>query len=54
VRHELGEAPREFTLRRADITRVEQVKLDPLRTASQSLFWTLTGAISSFLLAERS
>lgn len=52
--HELGGAPQEFTFRRADITRLERVKLDPLRTASQSLFWTLAGAVSTFLLAERS
>jgi hypothetical protein len=54
ARHELGEAPREFTFRRADIIRVERIKLDPRRTASQSLFWTLTGAVSAFLLSERS
>jgi hypothetical protein len=54
VHHELGEAPQEFTFRRADITRVEQVKLDPLRTGSQALFWTLAGAVTAFLAAERS
>lgn len=54
VHHELGEAAQEFTFRRADIKSIERVKLDPLRTASQSLFWTLAGAVSTFLLAERS
>jgi hypothetical protein len=54
ARHELGAEPREFTFRRADITRIDQVKLDALRTASQSVFWTLAGALSAFLLAERS
>jgi len=54
ARHDLGEPPQEFTFRRADITRIERVQLDPLRTASQSVFWTLAGALSAFLLAERS
>jgi hypothetical protein len=54
ARHDLGEAPKEFAFRRADITRVERVKLDPRRTASQSVFWALTGTIAAFLLAERS
>jgi hypothetical protein len=54
ARLDLGEAPKEFAFRRADITRVERVKLDPKRTASQSVFWALTGTIAAFLLAERS
>jgi hypothetical protein len=52
--HELEGAPQEFSFRRADITRIEQIKLDSFRTASQSLFWMLAGAVYTFLLAERS
>ncbi|MCK4413640.1 MAG: hypothetical protein KAY32_08855 [Candidatus Eisenbacteria sp.] len=54
ARHHIDEMPQEFTFNRADIERVEQVKLDGLRTASRSVFWTVTGVVSAFLLSEKS
>lgn len=54
ARHDLGEEPRSFTFQRADITGVEALRLDVLRTSTQALFWTLTGAVSAFLLGEKS
>ncbi len=54
ARRGLGQEVREFTFARDQIDRVEHVKLDPLRTASQSAFWTVAGTICAFLLAEKS
>jgi small nuclear ribonucleoprotein (snRNP)-like protein len=54
TRHDLGEPTQEFLLRIDQVKQVERTKVDPMRTATQSLFWTLTGAISAFLLADRS
>ncbi|MBM3316563.1 MAG: hypothetical protein FJY75_01795 [Candidatus Eisenbacteria bacterium] len=54
ARHDLGEPRIEIALRMDEIERIERVKVDALRTATQSAFWTLTGAVSAFLLADRS
>jgi hypothetical protein len=54
ARHDLGEPLQEFTFRIDQIERVERIQVDALRTTTQSIFWTLAGAISAFLMAERS
>jgi hypothetical protein len=54
ARHHVDELPQEFIFNRADIERVEQVKLDALRMASRSVFWAVTGVVSTFLLSEKS
>ena len=54
AQHNIDEMPQEFTFERANIERVEQVKLDAVRTASRSVFWTVTGIVSAFLLSEKS
>jgi hypothetical protein len=43
-----------FEFRRADIDRVEQVKVDPMKTATRAAFWAVTGVVSVFLMQERS
>ena len=54
TRHDLGEPTEEFLLRIDQVKQVERTTVDPMRTATKSFFWTLTGAISAFLLADRS
>lgn len=54
ARHDLGDPTQEFLLRIDQVKQVERTQVDPMRTATQSFFWTLTGAISAFLLADRS
>lgn len=54
ARHDLGEPTQEFLLRIDQVKQVERIKVDPMRTTTQSFFWTLTGAITAFLLADRS
>jgi hypothetical protein len=46
--------PEELIFRMDQIARVERIKVDALRTTTQSIFWTLTGAVSAFLFADRS
>lgn len=52
--HEVGEPVQELVLRIDQVERVEHVTIDALRTTSQSIFWTLTGAVTAFLMADRS
>ena len=54
VRRDLEDSPQEFTFDLDKITRIERVKIDPLRTATRSAFWTLTGVVSAFLASEKS
>jgi hypothetical protein len=55
ARRTLSDVPPEELIFRMDkIARVERIKVDALRTATQSVFWTLTGAVSAFLFADRS
>jgi len=53
-RRHVDEGPLEFNFAVADVRTVERVKVDPLRTAAQSAFWTLTGVVSAFLVSEKS
>jgi hypothetical protein len=54
ARNRLGDQLEEFVFRMEEIERVEEIQIDPLRTTTQSIFWTLTGVVSVFLLADRS
>ena len=53
-RHNLEDQPTQFEFAIADVQRVERVKIDPLRTATRSAFFTLTGVVSAFLISEKS
>lgn len=51
---DLGHEVDEFILDRSEIQSVEQLQVDPLKTASRAAFWALSGAVSAFLLVEKS
>jgi len=54
VRQDLGESPREVVLRMDAIDSIEEVRVDPMRSATRSIFWTLSGIAATFLLSDRS
>lgn len=54
ARVDLGFVPVDFVFQLDEITRVERVKIDPLKTASRAAFWAFTLAVSAFLLVEKS
>ncbi len=43
-----------FEFRRDEIERVERVRVDAMKTATRTAFWTLSGVVSVFLLQEHS
>ncbi len=43
-----------FEFQRDEIDRVEQVKVDAMKTATRAAFWAMTGFVSMFLMQERS
>ena len=50
----LGEDVERFEFNRSDIVKVEQVKIDGLRTATKSAFWLIAGSVGLILLGEKS
>lgn len=54
ARYDLGVEMGQFTFVISEISQVEEVHTDALRTASQAAFWVVTGAVSAFLLGEKS
>ena len=54
ARIDLNTDPVSFVFKREDIVKVERVAVDPLKTASNSLFWMLAGAVGLILLGEKS
>ena len=54
ARYDLGVEVGQFSFALSEISLVEEVHTDALRTASQAVFWTVTGAVSAFLLGEKS
>ncbi len=54
ARVDLGVELVDFVFQREQIARVELIKVDAMRTATQAGFWTLSGAVSALLLSERS
>ena len=54
ARYDLGAEPLSFTFRKDEIERVEEIRVDALRTASQAFFWTIAGTVTAFLLGEKS
>ncbi|MBD3235586.1 MAG: hypothetical protein GF330_02650 [Candidatus Eisenbacteria bacterium] len=54
ARYDLGIETGAFTFAISEIAKVEELHTDALRTASQAIFWTVTGAVSAFLLGEKS
>lgn len=50
----LEQEPAQFVFKLSDVKQVDRVKVDPLRTATRSAFWALTGIVSAILLSEKS
>jgi 2-phospho-L-lactate transferase/gluconeogenesis factor (CofD/UPF0052 family) len=50
----LGEDVARFEFSRNDIVKVEQVKIDGLRTATKSAFWLIASSVGLILLGEKS
>jgi len=54
ARLDLGGEAHGFSFQIEEIESVDRVTTDALKTATRAAFWTLTGAVSAFLLSENS